>query len=50
MTGPGRPRTGTPVLVRIPPDDLATLDAMAAKQGITRAELIRRLLAAALYG
>jgi hypothetical protein len=42
--GPGRPSTGTPVQVRIPPDVLANLDKEAAKAGVSRAEFVRRIL------
>jgi metal-responsive CopG/Arc/MetJ family transcriptional regulator len=44
----GRPRTGTPVLIRIPADLLARIDQMAADALMTRAELIRHLLAHAM--
>lgn len=46
MTGKrGRPPMGVvPIHVRIPPEDLATIDAIAAADGITRAEAIRRIL------
>lgn len=38
------PTQGTPVTVRIPADVLARLDAEAARQGITRAELVRDIV------
>lgn len=44
MTGRGRPAIGERVEVRIPPDLLARLDAEAARQGITRAELVRDIV------
>lgn len=40
----GRPRTGTPVLIRIPAELLARIDEMATGALMTRAELIRHLL------
>ena len=43
MTGPGRPSTGERVETRYPADVLADLDALAARDGITRAELLRRI-------
>lgn len=42
--GRGRPSTGTPVMVRIPPHVLAVIDAMADDQGRTRADLVREKL------
>lgn len=45
MTGRGRPTTGTKVQVRIPPDLLARIDAEAEREGVTRAEAVRGLLA-----
>jgi hypothetical protein len=44
VTGRGRPAIGERVEVRIPPDLLARLDAEAARQGITRAELVRDIV------
>lgn len=44
MNPRGRPPTGTPVLVRIPPAVLALLDAEAERDCITRAALIRNIL------
>jgi metal-responsive CopG/Arc/MetJ family transcriptional regulator len=45
MTGQrGRPRTGTPVLVRIPADLLKQIDEEAVKEGISRSQLIRQIL------
>lgn len=46
----GRPRTGTPVLVRIPADVLARIDELAAKRDMTRAAWIREKLADAADG
>ena len=37
------PTTGTPVTCRYPTDVLAALDQRAEAEGITRAELLRRL-------
>lgn len=42
----GRPREGTLVGVRIPDEILAALDAQAQQAGVSRAHLIRELLAA----
>ena len=39
----GRPPIGPVVLVRIPPDVIARLDAQAERKNITRAELLRRI-------
>ena len=39
----GRPLIGRMVNVRYPPDLLAALDQRAEAEGITRAELLRRL-------
>lgn len=44
MTTRGRPSVGPVITVRIPPDALARLDAEAARQGITRAELVRDIV------
>ena len=44
MTGPGRPREGTPVQVRIPPDLLAKVDRLAEQYECSRAKMVRRLL------
>ena len=44
MTSTGRPSTGTPVQVRIQPHILDRIDREAAVRGITRAELLRRIL------
>jgi hypothetical protein len=45
--GPAPTGKGTPVLVRLQPDQLAALDAWIAKQpeAMTRPEAVRRLLA-----
>lgn len=39
------PSQGTPVECRYPPDLLAALDQRAEAEGITRAELLRRIAA-----
>jgi Ribbon-helix-helix protein, copG family len=46
--GAGRPATGRdPVTaVRLPPDLLDRLDAIAVDQGVSRSEMMRRILAA----
>ena len=41
----GRPSTGVPVLVRIPADLLERIDRQAIQAGITRAEMVRTILA-----
>lgn len=46
--GPGRPTTGERVHLRIPADVLARLDAIAERDGTSRAEVARRILADAL--
>lgn len=43
MVGKGRPYIGERIEVRCPADVLAALDRLAARDGITRAELLRRL-------
>lgn len=45
--GPGRPEIGPPVNIRLG-DLLPKIDARANAEGVTRAELVRRLVAAAL--
>jgi hypothetical protein len=45
MTGRGRPRTGTKVEVRLPPEVLAAVDAEAVELGWKRAELLRWIVA-----
>lgn len=45
MTGPGRPPIGPDVHVRYPPVILARLDKLAKREGVTRAELLRRIAA-----
>lgn len=45
MTTRGRPPTGIPVLVRIPPGLLALIDVEAERDSISRAALIRNILA-----
>lgn len=44
----GRPPTGTKVMLRIHPDVLTEVDAVAKAGGITRAELVRHILADAM--
>ncbi|PJE97113.1 hypothetical protein CUT44_14115 [Streptomyces carminius] len=44
----GRPAVGTKVETRLPDDVLAALDERAKAEGIPRAEMIRRLVAASL--
>lgn len=44
----GRRKLGETVQVRLPADLIATLDAQAAVDGISRAEIVRRLLVAAV--
>jgi len=41
--GPGRPEVGPAVNVRFPSDLLARVDAQAQREGLSRAEMIRRL-------
>jgi len=48
VTGRGRPSTGVKVQVRIPVDLLARLDARAAAADVSRAELVRDILDAAV--
>lgn len=48
MRPAGRPAEGRPVQVRLPESLLAAVDAAAAQAGVSRAEQIRRMLAAAL--
>lgn len=43
MTGRGRPPIGPVVTIRYPTDVLAAVDRLAHLEGITRAELLRRL-------
>lgn len=43
--GPGRPPEGRPVKVRIPDELLDALDAAATLAGVSRAEMVRRVLA-----
>ena len=44
----GRPRIGTQVSMIFPPDMLAKIDADAERQGISRAEWVRRACAGVL--
>jgi metal-responsive CopG/Arc/MetJ family transcriptional regulator len=46
--GRGRPPVGTRVHVHLPPDLLTEIDRRAATGQVTRADIIRGLLAAAL--
>jgi predicted DNA binding CopG/RHH family protein len=45
MTPAGRPEIGQPINVRLGDDLLAAVDSEAGRLGITRAELIRTLIA-----
>ena len=42
--GPGRPEIGPAVLIRLPEELLTALDRKAEGEGISRAEIVRRLL------
>jgi hypothetical protein len=44
--GPGRPKIGPAIQVRLPEDILAAVDARAEATGVSRAEMIRTTLAA----
>lgn len=44
----GRPREGRPVHVRIPDDDIEIIDRLAEHDSVTRAHVIRRLIAEGL--
>jgi hypothetical protein len=46
----GRPAVGPAINVRLGDDLLATVDARADDEGVTRAEMIRRLVAAGIAG
>ena len=48
--GPGRPEIGPPILVHLPAEMTARLERMAERDGVPRAEVIRRLLGEALEG
>jgi metal-responsive CopG/Arc/MetJ family transcriptional regulator len=48
MTPVGRPEIGTPINVRLGDDLLAKVDAHAQAGGVSRASIIRSLVAAAL--
>ena len=48
MTPVGRPEIGTPINVRLGDELLAAVDAKANRLGISRAEMIRMLLADSL--
>ena len=43
--GPGRPSTGTEIKARVPEDVIAKIDKAAADLSITRAEMVRWILA-----
>jgi len=45
VTGRGRPTTGVKIQIRIPADHIELLDLAAEFEGISRAELIRRIVA-----
>jgi len=47
--GPGRPKIGERVTVRLPAAMLERVDALAEADGITRAEMIRRLALLGLH-
>lgn len=46
MARPGRPEVGQPINVRLGDDLLARVDARASTDGVSRAEIIRRLVSA----
>lgn len=46
--GPGRPEIGPAIQVRLPEDMLAAVDSRADAEGVSRAEMVRMLLAEAL--
>jgi hypothetical protein len=46
--GPGRPEVGKPINIRLGDDLLGQVDAQAARQGDTRADVLRELVAEAL--
>jgi len=48
MTPAGRPQIGTPINIRLGDELLTAVDAKADRQGVSRAEIIRMLLADAL--
>lgn len=48
--GPGQPAIGRPVPIRFSADVLAKLDARATDAGVSRAEIVRRLINTALIG
>lgn len=50
MTPAGRPEIGTPINIRLGDELLAQVDERAALEGVSRAELLRRLVSAALNG
>lgn len=46
--GPGRPEIGPAVMIRLPEEMIAQLDEMAQRVEVSRAEIVRRMLAEAL--
>ena len=50
MSPAGRPEIGQPINIRLGDDLLSRVDALASDKQISRAESIRRLIAAALDG
>jgi hypothetical protein len=48
--GPGRPEVGGRVTVNLSPERLARIDAAARLAGVSRAELLRRIIDVALKG
>jgi metal-responsive CopG/Arc/MetJ family transcriptional regulator len=45
MSPAGRPEIGQPINIRLGDDLLAAVDAMANQRGVSRAEIIREILA-----
>jgi metal-responsive CopG/Arc/MetJ family transcriptional regulator len=48
VTSRGRPPIGPTVVVRMPPELVQQLDERAEREGVARAELVRRIIANAL--
>lgn len=47
LSGPASPGERSPLVgIRLPPDELAAIDALAERAGIKRSEMVRRLLEA----
>ena len=44
ISRPGRPRIGRRVDITLPDDDIAWLDAKCIELGVSRAEMVRRLI------